>query len=215
MKKILFAVILTGCFFISKTTLAAEETGSLKPFQDIWDAINDIKNQLAGIQAAQNISGTDGKEGLACWDLNGDGKENPEEDKNQDGNFDALDCQGPPGDSAPIQFGATRYVYSVAIPGNISSADYVSENFSGEEKIKNYFMKVDTPQVSVSDMPLISFYGKEDLYDIRLGDDAWQEKNDYTYIKDGSIYVFFAAKNEDQEPAYYLPRGAYKLIVVY
>jgi len=37
---------------------------------------------------ANNISG------LSCWDTNGDGIQDPSEDINGDGNFDALDCQG-------------------------------------------------------------------------------------------------------------------------
>ena len=31
---------------------------------------------------------------IACWDLNGDGIQDPNEDINGDGSFDALDCQG-------------------------------------------------------------------------------------------------------------------------
>ena len=37
--------------------------------------------------------------GLACWDLDEDGVADPEEDINADGNFDALDCRGPAGES--------------------------------------------------------------------------------------------------------------------
>ncbi len=40
------------------------------------------------------IDGTDGIGGLNCWDLNGNGVEDPDEDVNGDGVFDALDCQG-------------------------------------------------------------------------------------------------------------------------
>lgn len=215
MKKILFAAILVGVFFIAKTALAAGETGSLQPFQDIWDAINDIKNQLSNIHGSQGPQGADGKNGLACWDINGNGKGDPEEDKNQDGNFDAMDCQGPPGDSTPIQPGVARYVYSVAIPNNTGSADYVSQ-YSGEETAgKSYFMRVDNPQISVSDMPQISLYGKEDPQSVRLGGDAWQNENAFTYIKDGSIYILFAGKKDGQDAVYYLPKGAYKVVVIY
>jgi hypothetical protein len=215
MKKILFAAILAGCFFVAKTTFAAGETGSLTVFQDIWDAINDLKNQVISIQGEQSTQ-KDGKgNGLACWDLNGNGKGEPEEDKNQDGNFDALDCQGPPGDSQGAQTGTTRYVYSVAITNNVGNADYVSEDSGEEMQGKSYFMKVDTPQISVSDMPLISLYGKEDPKNVRLGGDAWQSENTYTYIKDGSIYILFAGKKDSQDAVFYLPRGAHKVVVVY
>ena len=38
-----------------------------------------------------------GPAGLACWDLNGNGEADPEEDINGDEVFDALDCQGAAG----------------------------------------------------------------------------------------------------------------------
>lgn len=40
--------------------------------------------------------------GLACWDLNGNGIEDPEEDINEDGIWDALDCQGQEGPQGPV-----------------------------------------------------------------------------------------------------------------
>ncbi|MCO6498777.1 MAG: collagen-like protein, partial [Vicingus serpentipes] len=40
---------------------------------------------------ASNFTGTGG---LPCWDINGDGIQDPNEDTNNDGNWDALDCQG-------------------------------------------------------------------------------------------------------------------------
>lgn len=39
--------------------------------------------------------------GLNCWDLNGDGIADPDEDINGDGVYDALDCQGVAGDQGP------------------------------------------------------------------------------------------------------------------
>ena len=36
----------------------------------------------------------DDSSGLACWDLNGNGVEDPEEDQNEDGDVNVLDCQG-------------------------------------------------------------------------------------------------------------------------
>ncbi|GAF75988.1 unnamed protein product, partial [marine sediment metagenome] len=38
-----------------------------------------------------------GTDGISCWDFNGNRVNDPEEDINGDGVFDALDCQGPPG----------------------------------------------------------------------------------------------------------------------
>lgn len=39
--------------------------------------------------------------GLSCWDLDGDGTADPEEDANNDGSHDALDCIGPQGEAGP------------------------------------------------------------------------------------------------------------------
>ena len=51
-----------------------------------------------GADGADGLPGADGADGLACWDLNGDGIDDPGEDANGDGVWDALDCQGPQGD---------------------------------------------------------------------------------------------------------------------
>jgi hypothetical protein len=45
--------------------------------------------------------GAAGANGLHCWDLNGNGLADPEEDRNGDGSIDARDCQGPPAEVLP------------------------------------------------------------------------------------------------------------------
>lgn len=45
--------------------------------------------------------GTDGSGGLNCWDTNGNGIGDGDEDKNRDGMYDAADCQGPAGPQGP------------------------------------------------------------------------------------------------------------------
>jgi octaheme c-type cytochrome (tetrathionate reductase family) len=45
-----------------------------------------------GADGVDGAPGADGADGLACWDLNGNGVGDPEEDLNGDGVFDALDC---------------------------------------------------------------------------------------------------------------------------
>ncbi|MBW8243118.1 hypothetical protein K1F50_09930 [Muricauda oceani] len=55
-----------------------------------------------GLQGEQGNSikgdpGPPGEDGISCWDLNGNGAGDTEEDVNNDGNFDALDCQGKDG----------------------------------------------------------------------------------------------------------------------
>ncbi len=48
-----------------------------------------------------NIMGPQGDPGLACWDLNGDGVADLDEDLNLDGFWSAADCQGPQGETGP------------------------------------------------------------------------------------------------------------------
>lgn len=46
-------------------------------------------------------AGEMGLSGINCWDLNGDGHDDDEEDVNGDGAWDAFDCQGGSGDRGP------------------------------------------------------------------------------------------------------------------
>lgn len=50
---------------------------------------------------AANAGGNSGGGGLSCWDLNGNGLTDFEEDINNDGQVDALDCRGPMGPEGP------------------------------------------------------------------------------------------------------------------
>ncbi len=45
-----------------------------------------------GLDGLDGVAGAPGADGLACWDLNGNGEGDPEEDLNGDGVVDALDC---------------------------------------------------------------------------------------------------------------------------
>jgi len=51
----------------------------------------------AGADGADGQDGQDGEDGLSCWDTNGNGIGEPDEDINTDGNYDTLDCMGPEG----------------------------------------------------------------------------------------------------------------------
>ena len=48
----------------------------------------------AGTDGIDGTDGANGLDGIACWDLNGNGEGDPEEDTNGDTLVDALDCQG-------------------------------------------------------------------------------------------------------------------------
>ena len=72
-----------------------------------WDA-NDCQGPPgpkgpAGPAGPRGAKGAPGANGINCWDLNGNGKKDPGEDKNGDGKWDAKDCQGPKGDPGSIK----------------------------------------------------------------------------------------------------------------
>jgi hypothetical protein len=50
-----------------------------------------------GKDGKDGLPGKDGLNGLACWDLNGNRISDSTEDRNADGLFNAMDCQGPAG----------------------------------------------------------------------------------------------------------------------
>lgn len=55
----------------------------------------------AGVPGAAGPAGANGLDGVSCWDLDADRIEDSEEDVNEDGVFNALDCQGPQGEQGP------------------------------------------------------------------------------------------------------------------
>jgi hypothetical protein len=54
-----------------------------------------------GPQGNAGAAGATGPTGIHCWDLNGNGINDPAEDVNGDTNFDALDCAGAQGPAGP------------------------------------------------------------------------------------------------------------------
>ena len=52
---------------------------------------------VAGANGATGATGVNGTNGISCWDLNGDGLNDPSEDINTDGFWNALDCAGAAG----------------------------------------------------------------------------------------------------------------------
>ncbi|NND46515.1 MAG: hypothetical protein HKN55_02510, partial [Woeseiaceae bacterium] len=57
----------------------------------------------AGAAGAAGTPGADGSDGVACWDLNGNGTGDPDEDTNGDGVFDAKDCAGTSASATPLE----------------------------------------------------------------------------------------------------------------
>ena len=67
------------CFFFYETTTAA------------W---KNLCSAATGSVGATGPAGSNGTNGINCWDTNGNGVNDPSEDTNADGFFDALDCKG-------------------------------------------------------------------------------------------------------------------------
>jgi len=62
---------------------------------------NNVTIDKQGDDLVISATGTGGADGLDCWDLNGNGSGDANEDTNGDGSFDTADCQGPKGDDGP------------------------------------------------------------------------------------------------------------------
>lgn len=72
----------------------------------------------AGPAGPAGQPGADGRDGLACWDLNGNGVQDFTEDVNQDGMWNAEDCVGPAGPQGPPgERGATGATGPAGPPG--------------------------------------------------------------------------------------------------
>ncbi|MGB5412547.1 MAG: hypothetical protein WBN09_13520, partial [Woeseiaceae bacterium] len=56
-----------------------------------------------GARGADGTDGMDGGDGIACWDLNGNGVGDPEEDINNDGVVDVNDCTGAGASITPLE----------------------------------------------------------------------------------------------------------------
>lgn len=65
----------------------------LDPFNELQTLVLD-GNVLSLEPGGGSVELPAGLNGIHCWDLNGDGINDPEEDSNGDGIFNALDCQG-------------------------------------------------------------------------------------------------------------------------
>ncbi|TAI47208.1 collagen-like protein [Flagellimonas allohymeniacidonis] len=103
----------------------------------------DGERGVAGSDGAPGTPGQPGAAGVNCWDLNGNGQEDEDEDLNKDGEFNALDCQGADGDDGqPGDPGAdgNAEVYTVTFKGiangfnsysqDMNELDGIVENFS-------------------------------------------------------------------------------------
>jgi hypothetical protein len=129
-----------------------------------------------GEEGAPGEDGEDGADGLPCWDLNGDGEPNPEEDTNGDGVVDIEDCRGDgaggddtgdaPDESVRAYIGDVYFNYEVEaayfcehydrIYGRLTVNDYDGEDLSAlsclKEVTQTVHLYADIPSVSLPNL---------------------------------------------------------------
>jgi len=91
---------------------------------------------LFAMSGNEGPRGPAGANGLACWDLNGDGVQDREEDVNHDGVLDALDCQGQGGMLALPYAGTNSTDDTAFAVGNLglgAAASFVTQNAANAE----------------------------------------------------------------------------------
>lgn len=107
-KRILFVLGLLFALLVCSTTLVlaqAEASGGIitacvnKDGSLYISSTGSCKGSTTLLQ--WNIIGPKGDPGLACWDLNGNGTGDPEEDINLDDAWNVADCQGSQGEQGP------------------------------------------------------------------------------------------------------------------
>jgi hypothetical protein len=81
---------------------------------------------LPGDIGPQGPRGNDGTDGLSCWDSNGNGVKDADEDLNQDGSWDAADCQG----SVELQSVRERLAY---LEVRLANSDFDNDGYSVAE----------------------------------------------------------------------------------
>ncbi|MDC6361941.1 MULTISPECIES: hypothetical protein [Flavobacteriaceae] len=141
-------------------------------------------------------SGAPGKDGIACWDTDKSGVGEPSEDINQDGVFDALDCQGAPGNDG--QDGSDKpnmeFYFQDGFKGYDGTHDaYISgqatfTNFGG-----NHVFRVshDNNNQTIKRNSVIRFAGIDDITtDLVEGSETC---TDGFYINKATLYVYLSS----------------------
>lgn len=161
-----------------------------------------------GANGINGVDGADGTDGISCWDLNGNGTGDAEEDINNDGNFDALDCQGADGqDGQDGQNGADGNA-------NVEKFDFLITEFSGTQLTVNLGLSPEEMN-SYAFLYYIEYNnGFDDLwYPVPgpLGTNATYSRI-YTNENNAEVNVFFY--NTSDDTSWDVPQGTYTLFRV-
>jgi hypothetical protein len=76
-------------------------SGEIRYVDDPSDCRRNENALAINSEGPPGSDGIDGEDGISCWDLDGSGNCNGDEDVDGSGDCDALDCQGPEGPPGP------------------------------------------------------------------------------------------------------------------
>ncbi|MCK0161071.1 hypothetical protein [Allomuricauda sp. F6463D] len=147
-----------------------------------------------GEKGQQGIAGDAGTDGISCWDLNGNGTGDANEDINEDGNYDAMDCQGEQG----VTGNANVQRWSVLLNGfSNSELDFPFPIQAEEVNDYAYFFYLESENGNIFPLPgsLISNLVHTTLYinvsvpQVEVS--FWNSDNNSAYVVPDGLYVNF------------------------
>ncbi|MBA4745418.1 MAG: collagen-like protein [Muricauda sp.] len=150
-----------------------------------------------GPAGENGVNGADGADGISCWDLNGNGTGDAEEDINEDGNFDALDCQGANGTDGNANVQEHTFNLDVFVNYDVLNLDL--NNIVDNPSNYAYLYYIDHKNGFRYSIPG-SLIGN--TYYTRV----------YTEIETGVLRIEFYETSDDS--SYVIPGGEYTQVVV-
>lgn len=165
------------------------DTGPVGPQGEKGDK-GDIGPQgLPGLQGPKGDTGDTGPQGLQ-------GPQGPKGDK---GDMGETGPQGPPGSTTRTVIEGS---FDITQDGN-----FIDGN--------NHFKRIEVPQLTLSDMPLIKVYIKTYVPQEEPieSNQYWIENAQQVLLDEGSIYIFYKFYGQPDTP-YYLLDGDYKIVII-
>lgn len=162
----------------------------------------------------QGTKGDPGKDGIACWDLNGNGAEDEAEDINQDGMFDALDCAG--NDGADGQDGSDKpnmeFYFQNGHNGYTGTRDaQISPDGTGDTNDGFMSITEDLDNANGMRRSLISFQGISDIVNSAFDTDGTSCSDSYI-VNQAILYLYSDGSNVTAATPAYVHLGFYGTI---
>ncbi len=160
----------------------------------------------------QGTPGAPGADGLACWDLNGNGAEDEAEDINQDGMFDALDCAG--NDGADGQDGSDKpnmeFYFQNGYNGYTGTQD-AQISPDGVNDANNDFFRIreDLDNVNGARRSLLRFGGISDIVNTAFDTDNTNCGDSYR-VDQAILYLYSGGSSAANAVPGYIHLGFYE-----